>query len=179
MLDLTSIFVAAIMMISSGQDVKQNVTAQLFSPKPQVVQVNPTELNCLAKTIYYEAGSEPSVGKYAVGFATLNRTRIKGYPNTICKVVRQQTPDKMGKLHCQFSWYCVNGESRLQSTPSNATYETALTVAKRILSKKVDNWMPRTVSFHSTKVDPHWQHMGKLSQSAIYGNHIFYEIKES
>lgn len=53
--------------------------------------VNSTELNCLAKNIYYEAGSESLEGKVAVGVVTLNRVGDGRFGNSVCGVVKQRT----------------------------------------------------------------------------------------
>ena len=53
--------------------------------------VNPKELNCLAKNIYYEAGTESEEGKVAVGIVTLNRVADGRFSNSVCGVVHQQT----------------------------------------------------------------------------------------
>jgi len=57
---------------------------------------NASEIDCLAKNIYYESRGEPEVGQFLVGFVTINRLKSKKFPNTICKVVKQRH---------QFSWY--------------------------------------------------------------------------
>jgi len=41
----------------------------------------------LAKNIFYEAGNQEIKGKIAVAYVTLNRTRDKKFPKSICNVV--------------------------------------------------------------------------------------------
>jgi spore germination cell wall hydrolase CwlJ-like protein len=53
--------------------------------------VNPKELNCLAKNIYYEAGMESEEGKVAVGMVTLNRVADGRFSDSVCGVVHQRT----------------------------------------------------------------------------------------
>jgi N-acetylmuramoyl-L-alanine amidase len=55
-----------------------------------------SELNCMAKAIYYEANVEPFEGKIAVAHVILNRTNNAYRPKSICAVVRQPG---------QFTWY--------------------------------------------------------------------------
>ena len=50
-----------------------------------------SEIDCLTKNIYYEAGAEPIAGQIAVAQVTINRTGDKRFPNTICGVVHQKT----------------------------------------------------------------------------------------
>ena len=46
-----------------------------------------TQLDCLAKNIYYEAGSEPFEGKVGIEQVTLNRVNSGQFPNDICKEI--------------------------------------------------------------------------------------------
>ena len=62
-----------------------------------------SDLECLAKNIYYESASEPEEGKVAVGLVTINRSNSGNFPTTICGVVNQRTvlsvPKKVTKTH--------------------------------------------------------------------------------
>jgi spore germination cell wall hydrolase CwlJ-like protein len=98
--------------------------------------INLQELDCLARNIFHEAGSEPEEGKVAVGLVTLNRAKDGRFSNSLCGVVAQkmtidvpqtktvtrqvktgwfgQTVDKTetqtvwSKISvCQFSWKCM------------------------------------------------------------------------
>ena len=53
--------------------------------------INPRDLDCLAKNIYYEAGNESLEGKVAVGIVTLNRVADGRFSSSICGVVKQKT----------------------------------------------------------------------------------------
>ena len=48
------------------------------------------EINCLAANIHHEARGESLKGKLAVGLVTMNRTKHKDYPSTVCGVVFQK-----------------------------------------------------------------------------------------
>lgn len=139
--------------------------------KPLIVPYRDTELNCLAKNIYYEAGSESDKGQLAVGFTTINRTKHPKYPDTICRVVKQRIKVDNGSMSCQFSWYCMGGERLLNAKLTNENYHRALKAAKMILTKQVDNWMPHVVSFNMASVGLHDRH---LVPYATYGNQTFY-----
>src|SRR5687768_8008921 len=60
------------------------ITAQ---PKDQV------ELECLAKTIYFEARGESEQGQRAVAAVVLNRVRSPDFPDSVCEVVHQGGTD--------------------------------------------------------------------------------------
>lgn len=79
--------------------------------KPEV----DSEIRCLAKNIYFEAGIKGDTSKLAVGQVTRNRVNSDMFPNTYCGVVKQgyhktnpKDPNKpipiKGK--CHFTWYC-------------------------------------------------------------------------
>ena len=51
------------------------------------VRYNKQDLFCMAKNIYHEAGSEPTLGKYAVAQVTINRMKSPKYKDTVCSVV--------------------------------------------------------------------------------------------
>ena len=63
-------------------------------------------LNCLAQTIYYEAGNQPTKGKSAVAFVILNR--VQKDHSTICGVVQ-----KPG----QFFWVSARALRRKPKNP--------------------------------------------------------------
>ena len=140
---------------------------------PKVKVIMPQDLNCLAKTIYYEAGGESQKGKEAVGFVIINRVKTRKFADSICGVVKQSTASS-GKRFCQFSWYCTGGDAKLNATIDNERYRHCLDVARSILNGDVDNWINNAVSFHLVGVNAGWTRMVKVAQ---IGNHIFYREK--
>ena len=71
--------------------------------------INQTEIECMAKNIYFEAAIESTAGQLAVAQVTLNRVKSKHYPNTVCEVVYEGPHHASGhpkRDRCQFSWYC-------------------------------------------------------------------------
>jgi len=122
------------------------------------------EVECLAKNIYYEAGSEPYSGKLAVAQVTLNRVKSSQFPRTVCGVVYQKT-----KGTCQFSWVCQDG---LQPRYGQA-WKESLKIAENILiNKKSYNVVGSAKYFHATYVDPTWSNTKRMVKQI--GNHIFY-----
>jgi spore germination cell wall hydrolase CwlJ-like protein len=192
MSQFTAIIVAVCLLISSCSvptnikpveynEVKPKVTLDmtyviqtepLLAYRPQPV-ISPTELNCLAKGIYYEASGESYKGKEAVGLVILNRTKSSKYPNTICGVIKQSVSLNHKKF-CQFSWYCSSGEHKLSGRIASTQYEESVKVATTILNGTIDNWMPNAVSFHVASLKSGWTKQG-LVKVAQVGNHIFYK----
>lgn len=125
-----------------------------------------SELECLAKSIYFEAGSESHKGKVAVAQVVLNRVNDGRYPDTICGVISQSVKIA-NKTVCQFSWYCNSNKAIIYTK----NYDESVKVAKLVLIygyriTKLNN----ALYFHASEVDPKWRKV----RVANIGNHIFY-----
>lgn len=117
------------------------------------------QIECMAKNIYYEAGSEPYEGKLAVAQVTMNRTRSPQFPHTVCGVVYQKD---------QFSWVAEKHKEA-----SGYNWEESILIARRALTEyKLHDTIYKTKSmyFHNTSVHPEW----KFKYVAKIGNHLFY-----
>ncbi len=135
-------------------------------PEPFLLkEVNYSEkqLYCLAVNIYFEARSESTAGKMAVGLVTMNRTASKRYPDTICKVVWQRK---------QFSW-THDGQS---DTPQNRqAWKKSVKVAELIMDSyrtKDYDFTGGALWYHADYVTPYWS--TKTKPSTRIGAHIFY-----
>ena len=123
------------------------------------------EVECLAKNIYFEAGSEPYNGKVAVAEVTLNRVKSKQYPRTVCGVVYQKTNGV-----CQFSWVC---ENKTRVNTRTAGWTESMKISQRLLvSKRESNIVGNAKFFHADYVEPQWAKT-KIFVKRI-GNHLFY-----
>ena len=149
--------------------------AQIEEPAKVAKFVDPKQLNCLAKNIFYEAGGESINGQAAVARVVINRI-AHGFGNNPCSVVYQANTvdkvvdDEIQKVKlCQFSWVCENKGEPNKNSPR---YKQAERIAYEVLAydayKEV---IPRTaLFFHNLHVDPLWPY----KQVAKIGNHIFY-----
>ena len=144
--------------------------------EPKVAKiVDPKQLNCLAKNIFYEAGSESLSGQAAVARVVMNRI-AHGFGKNPCAVVYQVShvdklvDDEIQKVKlCQFSWVCENkGDPNKNST----RYKQAEQVAYDVLAYDAyTEVLPKSaLFFHNLTVDPLWPY----KQVAKIGNHIFY-----
>ena len=118
------------------------------------------QIECMAKNIYYEAGSEPYEGKLAVAQVTMNRTQSPQFPKTVCGVVYQKG---------QFSWV----DEKRYPIKSKYAWEECMIVARKALTEhKLHDTIYKTKSmyYHNTSVNPPW----KLKYVAKIGNHLFY-----
>ena len=135
---------------------------------PITAKMRQTQLDCLARNIYHEAGSEPFEGKVAVAQVTINRTENGNFPSDICQVVYQKNV-VYEKVMCQFSWYCT-GPSAMK--PMNGPmYTESMEVAKKVLLEgfRLPD-LKNALYFHGDYINPGW---GKKPVAKI-GHHIFY-----
>jgi len=135
---------------------------------PITAQMRQTQLDCLARNIYHEAGSEPFEGKVAVAQVTINRTESGSFPSDICKVVYQKNV-VYEKVLCQFSWYC---QSPTAMKPMNGPiYTESMEVAKKVLLEgfRLPD-LKNALYFHGDYVQPGWN----KKPVAKIGRHIFY-----
>ena len=155
----------------------------LVSPAKTLVEhlaeplLNPQDLDCLSKNIYFEAAVESPAGKIAVAMVTMNRVRATNYPNSICKVIKQGPHYSSGhpkRDRCQFSWYCDGKHDRPNESP-----------AWRI-SQKVAAYVIRTPAllditdgathYHADYIDPpRWAVLKE--KTVTIDTHLFYNKK--
>ena len=147
----------------------EHLKAAREQASPVTAQMRQTQLDCLARNIYYEAGSEPFEGKVAVAQVTINRTESGQFPSDICKVVYQKNV-VYEKVFCQFSWYCENPNGALK--PMNGPiYTESMEVAKKVLLEgfRLPD-LKNALYFHGDYVQPGWN----KKQVAKIGRQIFF-----
>lgn len=160
--------------------------------------INPKELQCLARNIFFEAASEPEEGKVAVGLVTLNRVQDGRFASSVCGVVdqrivqnipRQIVIEKRSMFRtiqetqtvytqravCQFSWRCV-----MVRTPKgeDERWVESQRIARDLLAQddvysdfrsKYDG----ALYFHATSVRPQWAKQKQVIGRV--GGHWFYQ----
>jgi spore germination cell wall hydrolase CwlJ-like protein len=132
-------------------------------------EVRERQLACLAKNIYYEAGSEPFEGKVAVAQVTLNRVNSGQFPDDVCRTIYQKNVF-YEKVVCQFSWYC---DRTTTLRPINkANYDQSMVAAKKVLLEgfRLPS-LEKALYYHADYVNPGW----RKEQVAKIGRHIFYK----
>jgi len=158
------------------------------------------DVECLARNIFYEAGSEPLEGKVAVGMVTINRTQDDRYPQDICGVVKQRTvitvPQQVTQVKTvkegwllpprqvvetrtqrvtraiyQFSWV---GQRNLRIREDDPRWIESRAVAEELARGGYETWQEKyseAMNFHAVYVNPGW----RLKRIGRVGNHIFYK----
>jgi spore germination cell wall hydrolase CwlJ-like protein len=153
---------------------------QMFTTQEEPVEVvakvvDPKQLACMAKNIFYEAGSESILGQAAVARVVMNRVS-HGFAHTPCAVIYQShivekvVDDEAIKVKlCQFSWVC---EGKGEPNKNSQRYKLAQQVAYDVMANDAySDVLPKSaLFFHNLTVDPLWPY----KQVAKIGNHIFY-----
>ena len=138
--------------------------------------ISQTEIECMAKNIYFEAAVESTAGQLAVAQVTLNRVKSKHYPNSVCEVVYEGPHTTNGfpkRDRCQFSWYC-DGKGD-DPKIKGKLWESAHDLARYVLKRRHDliDITDGATHYHATYIDaPRWAHQ-KIKHMTI-DQHIFY-----
>ncbi len=122
--------------------------------------------DCLAATIYYEAGAEPVAGQMAVVQVVLNRVRHPAYPKTVCGVVFQGHERSTG---CQFSFTCDGSMAR---RPSEEAWQRFRGLARAMLQGLVYAPVGLATHYHTDWVLPAWS--ARLDKVRVEGTHLFF-----
>jgi spore germination cell wall hydrolase CwlJ-like protein len=136
------------------------------------------EVECLAQNIYFESAHEPTEGKIAVAFVTLNRMKSGHFPDTYCEVVKQKTHFEKYVV-CQFSWYCEDKplailKSKSLTVNNNSLYNDILDLSLNFYlnNEKMKDPTKGALFYHADYVSPGWANM---KRTAYIGRHIFYQ----
>ncbi len=121
---------------------------------------------CLALTLYWEAGGEPRESMAAVAWVVLNRRAHPEFPSTICGVVRQGGTDP----GCQFRFWC-DGES---DRPQDARIWTlAREVAAEALADPASDPTGGALFFHAAALSEAPWRLPR-ERTVQIGRHVYY-----
>lgn len=160
-----------------GNFVKDEMERGLNKETQKFLNTSNSDVQCLARNIYFESLGQGEDGMLAVGLVTVNRLESGKFGETICKVVNHKDTVKIGnrwKTICQFSWKC-DGKSDKPS--DKEAYAKCVSLAKRALAKNVPVQLlhktKNALYFHTKKIKPAWSKSYRLV--AIVGDHKFYK----
>ena len=148
---------------------QQRVAKQLGTRTPKIVtyrvaplKLSKSEMDCLARNVYYEAGVEDSNGKIAVAQITLNRVEDGRWGKHVCSVVK--SPD-------QFSW------TKLRvSAPKGEAWGEAQKIAKQVAAGLRLKKLEDSLFYHAEYIaSPSWAKVMTITHKI--GQHIFYVKK--
>jgi len=141
----------------------QRPAAQSSSPE---TPARPDALECLALTLYFEAGTERREQMLAVGWVVLNRRSHPAFPPTVCQVVRQggEVPG------CQFTYWC-DGKA---DTPHNRrVWALAGVAAADLLASRTADPTGHALFFHAVSLrNVPWK--VPRTKTTQIGRHIYY-----
>lgn len=125
-----------------------------------------TAAECLAQAMYFEAWTEGEMGMEAIAAVIFNRQEQRGYPDTVCGVVRQAS---------QFAFMF---DGKAEYVPARA-WRTTLSLAKSFLAQKPDIQAQYgdIDHYHTIDVMPKWA--SSMGCSTTYGRHVFYSSRGS
>lgn len=159
------------LVIHQAEEIRRTIHLPgTFKVQPRQVaileQVKPIKLDkkqqdCLARNVYYEAGTEEPLGKIAVAQITLNRVKTGYWGHHVCDVVYAPK---------QFSW---TRDERAYIEPQGRLWQES----KLAVSTVVDNGLrikqlKKGLFYHADYVRPFWRDNTK--RIGQIGSHIFY-----
>ena len=158
---------------ASGEGSKTLPTPAEIITKPQAQSVDPTggepldgAITCLARAIYWEASRKDNAEMEAIAHVVMNRLGHKGFPNTVCGVVKQG--HEQGA--CQFSWWC---DGRADDTWEVEPYSHAKAIAGKALNRQLKDTTDGAMYFHNRKISPNWSN--EYIKTVEIGEHVFYK----
>lgn len=126
-------------------------------------------LTCLARSIYWEAKGGTSDDMEAVANVVVNRLGHKGFPDTVCEVVKQGSEQHA----CQFSWWC---DGRSDQVEEDAPYAVAKEIARKALNQQLPDHTHGAMYFHDSSASPAWAK--EYVKTAKIGKFSFYKPRD-
>jgi len=175
MLRILFSLVLSCLIIGSGVLITETMEQKPLRVKyVNVPESDKRQISCLADNIYFESAHEPTKGKIAVAFVTLNRMNHHRYPDTVCEVVKQRT-----QRVCQFSWYCEERpyamhKNKVLTKTNNKLYNEIVELSTYVYFnyEMMDDPSDGALFYHADYVNPQWKNM---IRTAVIGRHIFYQ----
>ncbi len=133
------------------------------------------QINCLAKTIYFEARGEGLEGMKAVSDVVYNRLKSGLYPDSICQIVYQGPIGADGlplRDKCQFSWYCDGIEHKVTD---KTKWAESVSVAYNQFLYHMPSLVGGATAYHNQTVSPTSGIWRNAKAIVRIGQHTFYE----
>lgn len=135
----------------------------IFEEVKTTIKYTHQDFECLARNIFFEAGTEETLGKLAVAQVTLNRLQTGYWGDHICDVV--YSPE-------QFSW-TKDHQLSIENLKGEHWNDSVL-AAKIILENGIRiRQLKHALFYHAEYVNPSWSDV--TSRIGVIGRHIYYE----
>ncbi len=158
---------------ASAKGSKTPPTPTEIITEPQAQSVDPAGeeslddgITCIARSIYWEANRKDNAEMEAIANVVMNRLGHKGFPDTICGVVKQG--HEQGT--CQFSWWC---DGRADEAREEEPYAHAKEIARKALNRQLKDSTDGALYFHNRKATPNWSI--EYVKTVEIGEHVFYK----
>jgi len=158
---------------------------------PPAAKVHPSDIECMARNIYFEAGNQSKAGMIAVARVVMNRVQDRRFPDNVCDVIYEgplreswktkqdlNLPDDERIFYpqrdrCQFSWYCDGKADEILSKQNNIAWRQAQDIAFLVLNfNKYNGIVDGATHYHADYVDPDWNKT--ITLITKIDDHIFY-----
>lgn len=138
-----------------------------------LVMIDPKELDCLRRNIYFEAGDQDMNGKEAIAEVVFKRMEVSNtrtFPKDVCSVVYQRK---------QFSWtWLTNHIPGLHNKLEVKAWEDSRIAAEKALRGELNNLVGDSTHYYSKKAmkrPPYWVTANKrMVYITTIGDHVFY-----
>lgn len=142
-------------------------TNPTYKINPEQVEIK--EVFCLAQNIWFESRSSTYEDQMMVGFTTINRTRDRRYPESICEVVWDKE---------QFSWtHDGQSDSIKLDTPDRVQkWARIVELSILIMTNNIDDVSNNATHYHAKYVSPGWSR--RLVKVATVGGHHYYRYRD-
>jgi spore germination cell wall hydrolase CwlJ-like protein len=126
----------------------------------ETINYTPKDVECLTKNIYYEAGVEGRVGKYAVANITVNRMKAGHWGKNVCRVVYAKK---------QFSWTL----KKQLPKPNQNLWQESQSIALDVLTGARVRGLAHSLYYHADYIrQPYWADPAEYVLTI--GRHLFY-----
>jgi N-acetylmuramoyl-L-alanine amidase len=119
------------------------------------------QVDCLAKTVYFEAGNQSTKGKTAVAYVTMNRVFSNGWPSTVCAVVYQ---------HGQYGWTTLN-----KTIQKNYAWYVSRRIALLVYKEYNVLKDPTHGATYYCRLTEHLK-LNRVKKRTVIGGHVFYKV---
>lgn len=146
---------------------------EIQSANELLVQIDPKELDCLQRNIYFEAGDQDMNGKEAIAEVVFKRMEVSNtrtFPKDVCGVVYQRK---------QFSWtWLTNHVPGLHNSLEAKAWDDSRIAAEKALRGELNNLVGDSTHYYSKKAmkrPPYWVTANKrMVYITTIGDHVFY-----
>lgn len=146
---------------------------EIPSANELLVMIDPKELDCLQRNIYFEAGDQDMDGKEAVAevvFKRMDVSNTRSFPKDVCGVVYQRK---------QFSWtWLTNHIPSLHNAQERKAWEDSRIAAEKGLRGELNGLVGDATHYYSKKAmkrPPYWVTANKrMVYITTIGDHVFY-----